>query len=80
MMLNLDGLPHWHFTCCGPPWPGPARHTTACHPSCPPPLPAQTALPESCSYLRKDFGSSPIFDYQAGWTSNETIPSYCMLE
>ena len=36
-------------------------------------------MPESCSYVRKRFGS-PIFDYQASWTSNATVPPYCTLE
>lgn len=40
---------------------------------------AQTALPESCSFLRKDFGY-PMFDYEALWTSNTTVPTYCTLE
>ncbi len=41
--------------------------------------PCQTALPESCGYLRKDFGAY-IFDYTAAWSSNATVPDHCTLE
>lgn len=62
-----------------PPLPAPGHTASGCRMSHLAPPAAQVAIPESCSYVRKRFGS-PILDYQASWRSNATVPPYCTLE